>query len=225
MRRRVLSLPTAALAALLLAGGFASTSEAAGKKLILAVFPHGCDAICVAFKQAIARSGLPAEIVFDTEVSGTVGTGVTILGRLDPQLEGEPLNLTISRPDGSVFTLMEITTETSGQFQHTFEPDSVGDWEITVTWPGNDQYEDALGTLALSISAAILKGDVNDDGSIRSNDAILALRISVGLMIPTDEQEHAADMNDDGRIRSNDAIFILRKAVGLPVTGEEPIED
>lgn len=64
MRRRVLSIPTAALAALLLVSSLASTSEAAGKKLILAVFPHGCDAVCVAFQQAIARSGLPAEIVF-----------------------------------------------------------------------------------------------------------------------------------------------------------------
>jgi hypothetical protein len=60
-----------------------------------------------------------------------------------------------------------------------------------------------------------LKGDVNGDGRIRSNDAILTLRISAGMMTATEDQEWAADMNDDGRIRSNDAILILREAAGL----------
>jgi hypothetical protein len=59
------------------------------------------------------------------------------------------------------------------------------------------------------------KGDVNGDGRIRSNDAILALRFSAGLMLPTDNQKWAADMNEDGKVRSNDAIIILRKAAGL----------
>jgi hypothetical protein len=63
------------------------------------------------------------------------------------------------------------------------------------------------------------KGDVNNDGRVRSNDAILALRIATGLMSPDESQKWAADMNDDGRIRSNDAILILRKAIGLPLTG------
>jgi hypothetical protein len=61
----------------------------------------------------------------------------------------------------------------------------------------------------------LVKGDVNGDGNIRSNDAILALRISAGLMTPTDQQIWAADMNSDGNVRANDAILILRKSAGL----------
>ncbi len=61
----------------------------------------------------------------------------------------------------------------------------------------------------------LVKGDVNDDGEIRSNDAILVLRIATGLITPTDTQKWAADMNDDGEVGSNDAILILRKATGL----------
>jgi hypothetical protein len=60
-----------------------------------------------------------------------------------------------------------------------------------------------------------VKGDVNGDGEVRSNDAILTLRISAGLIIPTDYQKQAADMNDDGKVASNDAILILRKAAGM----------
>ncbi len=57
-----------------------------------------------------------------------------------------------------------------------------------------------------------IKGDVNNDGRVRSNDAILAMRMAVGLMIPTEQQKWAADMNGDGVVRSNDAILILRMA-------------
>jgi hypothetical protein len=60
-----------------------------------------------------------------------------------------------------------------------------------------------------------LKGDVNNDGAIRSNDATLALRIAAGLMVPDEYQKWAADMNGDGVVRSNDATLILRKAAGL----------
>ena len=67
----------------------------------------------------------------------------------------------------------------------------------------------------ITIAEGCLKGDVNGDGQIRSNDAILTLRIAAGLMEATDEQLCAADMNSDGRIRSNDAILILRTAAGL----------
>ena len=60
-----------------------------------------------------------------------------------------------------------------------------------------------------------MKGDVSNDGLIRSNDAILALRFSSGILDPTPSQLWAADMNEDGRVRVNDAIMILRKAAGL----------
>lgn len=66
-----------------------------------------------------------------------------------------------------------------------------------------------------------IKGDVNGDGQINSADAILALRISAGMMETTEDQEWAADMNSDGAVRSNDAILILRKATGLSAPGAD----
>ncbi len=72
---------------------------------------------------------------------------------------------------------------------------------------------------AVEEAATGIKGDVNADGNVRSNDAILALRIASGLMEPTAEQAWAADVNDDGNVRSNDAILILRQAAGLSAPG------
>ena len=75
----------------------------------------------------------------------------------------------------------------------------------------------------VKIARAGIKGDVNNDGRIRANDALLALRIAAGLMEPTDYQKWAADMNGDGRIRANDALLILRKAAGLAAPDMKPI--
>jgi len=60
-----------------------------------------------------------------------------------------------------------------------------------------------------------VKGDVNNNGSVQSNDAILVLRIAAELLVPTTQQLCAADMNGDGNVRANDAINILRKVAGL----------
>jgi hypothetical protein len=52
-----------------------------------------------------------------------------------------------------------------------------------------------------------LKGDVNGDGKINSADALLALKMAVGII----EEDLIADMNDDGTVTSIDAAEILDK--------------
>jgi formylglycine-generating enzyme required for sulfatase activity len=73
----------------------------------------------------------------------------------------------------------------------------------------------------IKIIQPCIKGDVNNDGNIKSNDATLILRIAAGLLEPNDYQKCAADVNGDGKIRSNDATIVLRKAAGL----EAPVKD
>jgi hypothetical protein len=73
----------------------------------------------------------------------------------------------------------------------------------------------------VKIVADCIKGDVNGDGSIKSNDAILALRIAAQLLVPTAQQLCAADYNGDGAVKSNDAILILRKSAGLIAPSKE----
>ena len=57
-----------------------------------------------------------------------------------------------------------------------------------------------------------LNGDVNGDCAVNSTDAMLALRIVVGQIIPTAEQKEAADMNEDGEVAANDVLAILYEA-------------
>lgn len=53
-------------------------------------------------------------------------------------------------------------------------------------------------------------GDVNDDGAIDSEDALMALQIFTKIITPTETQRLAADVNRDTMIDSEDALLILR---------------
>lgn len=57
-------------------------------------------------------------------------------------------------------------------------------------------------------------GDVNNDNAINSNDALMVLQSSAGIIKLDTTQKKYADMNKDGKINSSDALAILQKAVG-----------
>ncbi len=58
----------------------------------------------------------------------------------------------------------------------------------------------------------VIYGDLTGDGAIKVNDAVVALKISSKLMVPTEEQITVGDVNGDGSIKVNDAVLILKKA-------------
>lgn len=57
-------------------------------------------------------------------------------------------------------------------------------------------------------------GDVDENGSINSVDALLVLQHSVGSKTLTAEQKKRADVTKDGNINSQDALKILQFSVG-----------
>jgi len=92
---------------------------------------------------------------------------------------------------------------------------------------------------AASLAQAQMPGDANGDGKLGVNDALLTLRIAVGLTQPTEIQLLVCDVAPlegmggrpmgDGKITVPDALLILRAAVGLiqlpttmPGGGERP---
>ena len=119
------------------------------------------------------------------------------------------------------FDLAEIPVDDSKhEYAATYGNFTIpGAYTVIVNAENPDGSAVPVQTTVTVLVGAVVKGDVNNDGRIRSNDAILVLRMAAGLMTPTDYQRSAADMNSDGKIRSNDAILILRVAAGLAASG------
>ena len=68
--------------------------------------------------------------------------------------------------------------------------------------------------LALHSAAASL-GDVNEDGKINANDALMVLQHSVKAITLSASKQKLADVNADEKINSSDALEILYVATGL----------
>ncbi len=60
-----------------------------------------------------------------------------------------------------------------------------------------------------------IKGDVNSDGVITADDALMALRATVGLINLTDSQNDLAEVTGDGEVTTEDSLSILRYTVGF----------
>lgn len=59
------------------------------------------------------------------------------------------------------------------------------------------------------------KGDVNKDGFVTSEDALMCLKASVGILDMTYEEQYLCDVSEDGYVTSDDALQILKMSVGI----------
>ena len=59
------------------------------------------------------------------------------------------------------------------------------------------------------------KGDVDMDGRVAVNDAVIVLKNAIKLMELDTQQLMLADADNDGKITVNDAVMILKKAIKL----------
>ncbi len=60
-----------------------------------------------------------------------------------------------------------------------------------------------------------IAGDLDNDTSVTSSDALVVLRASIGMINLVDNQTIIADVNKDGEITSSDALDILRYSAGF----------
>ena len=61
----------------------------------------------------------------------------------------------------------------------------------------------------------VLYGDMDGDGIVDANDALLILKIAAQLETASDEQKVVGDVDDNGTLDANDALFVLKKAAQL----------
>ena len=65
------------------------------------------------------------------------------------------------------------------------------------------------------INAIRRKGDVNGDGQVNYNDALLVLRASINLATLSEDDKRFAEVDGKNGISYNDALKILRSSIGL----------
>jgi YD repeat-containing protein len=73
---------------------------------------------------------------------------------------------------------------------------------------------DTAGNRLSKITTTVLKGDINNDGSVTLADAVLVLQVISGVP-PATSVKNAADVNSDGKIGLAEVIFILQKIAGM----------
>ena len=115
------------------------------------------------------------------------------------------------------------------EIEFTVSEDATISTETTVELAAAELYDEDGKSISINLENGVakiqnvIKGDVNNDGKVRPNDALIALQIVAALIEPNDHQKWAADMDGDGNITVKDALLILRKADGLAAPGIQPI--
>ncbi|MCH5279701.1 MAG: S8 family serine peptidase [Christensenellaceae bacterium] len=103
-----------------------------------------------------------------------------------------------------------VTSNGSYTFKWAYEKDGSVNTDMDTGWLDNVELH-----LVNAPDPDYTLGDIDDNGQINIQDAVLALRYSMGLTDLTDIQLLAADVNCDGYVNIQDALLILRKAMGL----------
>ncbi|MBR3381776.1 MAG: S8 family serine peptidase [Clostridia bacterium] len=97
---------------------------------------------------------------------------------------------------------------------------SADDVMAALKWAAVDRGLSGGGAGTLSMTALIggaapASGDVDGDGNVTANDALLILRHSMGLIQLSAGALTAADADGSGSVTANDALIILRRTLGL----------
>ena len=116
---------------------------------------------------------------------------------------------------GATFSTINVATVQFTQLSATagnvlyVSPDTLFDFAVA------DRTLDGEGDLAELCAALTVWGDVDDNVTVNSRDALIALTNAVGLPT-TGFPVSQGDVDRDGRVSSRDALFILSYAIGRP---------
>ena len=100
--------------------------------------------------------------------------------------------------------------DANGTVAFTAYPQALGKGSYRIFLLGGEQTLSSGPAASFQAYVPYTLGDVNDDGAIDSEDALMALQIFTKIITPTETQRLAADVNRDTTIDSEDALLILR---------------
>lgn len=105
--------------------------------------------------------------------------------------------------------------DANGTVAFTAYPQALDKGSYRIFLLGGDQTLNSGPAASFQAYVPYTLGDVNDDGTIDSADALLVLKHSVHLLDLDAVQQLAANVNKDNTIDSSDALLILRYSVHL----------
>ncbi|MGQ9525027.1 MAG: fibronectin type III domain-containing protein [Armatimonadota bacterium] len=129
---------------------------------------------------------------------------------------------------GTTTAYGKVKSDTAPVVQHRIElsgltPGTQYHFKVRATAEGRD--ENATGDMVFTTLPLVVAGDIDGDGIVSENDALLALKFAVGLIELTESQIRAADVaprgRPDGRITPADAVRLLRVAAGLELVHDQ----
>ena len=100
--------------------------------------------------------------------------------------------------------------DVNGTVAFTAYPQALGKGSYRIFLLGGKQTLNSGPAASFQAYVPYTLGDVNDDGTIDSADALEALLFFVESKTPTETERLAADVNTDGTIDSYDALQMLR---------------
>ncbi len=137
------------------------------------------------------------------------------------------INFKVTPEDGYT---VAVVSATGGTYKNIKTPEELGtdniwritkitdDLTITVTLTRSSTDDTAPDPTDTDGDSGII-GDIDNDSSVTSADALEALRASVGLTKLSDDLIKRADIDLNGIVESSDALEILRYSVGLSSSG------
>ncbi|MBN1481955.1 hypothetical protein EH223_06490 [candidate division KSB1 bacterium] len=126
------------------------------------------------------------------------------------------VKLEYSTDDGSNWTEIEASITDDGSYDWTV-PDTPSDLCL-VRVSDTDGNPSDVSNGVFSIVAPGKIGDVNNDDTPNSTDALIILSCDVGLDVTSFCPMDCGDVNDDGLINSTDALIILSYDVGISIS-------
>ena len=92
-----------------------------------------------------------SKISFYSGRSGKLGSDYQLIGYLDPALEEAEISLKIVAPDQSLAKPVQIQSGKFGVFNYLLPATQVGEWLLTATWAGDNQYQSVSQTLPMMV--------------------------------------------------------------------------
>ena len=157
--------------------------------------------------RACAAASVEGIEIFPAELELFIGQTAELSANVVPaQASGYTLDWRISDPAVAALTAEGASASVTGL--------AAGPAVVTVTARDNASGQTYTAEATVTVLGFLI-GDVDGNGEVTANDALLAMRYALGLIQLAPEQLARGDIDMNGEVSANDALWIMRRSLGL----------